>query len=490
MRSNFFIFLSTLLCSFAPGYLSAQTTSEIWLGGTNETPGRPVTGNYITQFTADSVKTQATTLKMNFADAMEVVTDSSGQVLFYSNGCHIASADGDTLLNGAGLNPGNIADWVCPEIGYTSTKGLLALQLPENQHIYYLFHLGQRYEPELKLSYGPFYYTVIDMSLNNGKGAVISKNNVLLDGKLEPFSAVRHGNGRDWWFVVPEYGTNRYFKILFDKTGIAAVNEQTAGPTLACKRTGATAFSLNGMKFGRSQSCKAVVFDFDRCSGLFSNPVDLPLPANATGVYGIAFTPEANKVLITNQLAILEADLNSTAPVLDTLVSTGPLLGYSLGHMQYDQFGRLIISNDAREKFNHVIRDYDGNAANFNFHLNNLAFGKFNVRTLPNHPDFQLYDLPGSVCDTLSYTSSAEIPLPTDFTVSPNPASDVVFVEYKNLQNGYLVVTNSLGEKVTAFRLQDEGFLQLNIQSWAKGVYFFQVSNGKGGLLCRRVIVL
>jgi hypothetical protein len=67
--------------------------------------------------------------------------------------------------------------------------------------------MGVRYNPEKKLTYGPFYYSIIDMEMDGGNGAVLSSNNILSDGHLEPFTAVRHGNGRDWWLVFPEYGT-------------------------------------------------------------------------------------------------------------------------------------------------------------------------------------------------------------------------------------------------------------------------------------------
>jgi hypothetical protein len=36
--------------------------------------------------------------------------DSLGNILFYTNGCYVANVQGDTMANGAGLNPGEMAD--------------------------------------------------------------------------------------------------------------------------------------------------------------------------------------------------------------------------------------------------------------------------------------------------------------------------------------------------------------------------------------------
>ena len=52
------------------------------------------------------------------------------------------------------------------------------------------------------------------------------------------------------------------------------------------------------------------------------------------------------------------------------------------------------------------------------------------VRTLPNFPNFRLYDLQGSICDTLgidgsTYAGQAPAPVP-DMQISPNPFDAVL----------------------------------------------------------------
>ena len=68
---------------------------------------------------------------------------------------------------------------------------------PSNPQRYFLFHL------EMAAQNQGLYYSIVDLSYNNGLGKVISKNNKLLSGNMaDGVSAVKHGNGRDWWIIA------------------------------------------------------------------------------------------------------------------------------------------------------------------------------------------------------------------------------------------------------------------------------------------------
>ena len=488
---NTYTFIAVVFNILLFSSLSAQVKSNVWLGGINEFPGQPNFGNYVLKFVDGNINVISKDLKMNFESTMAVGVDSLGEILFYTNGCHIATADGDTMPNGAGLNPGDMADWTCPDAGYASQKGALALPLPGSSSAFYLFHLGISYETEKRLTYGPFYYSVIDMALNGGKGAVISKNNVLIsNNNLEPFSAVRHGNGRDWWLVLPQYGTNKYHKILFSPAGIASVGDQIIGDSLACRYIGSTAFSLQGNRFGRYQNCKLEVLDFDRCAGVFSNPLLLPLPKHTFGGGGIAFSSDGNKVIATTQSAILEADLTAATPQLDTIVKSPVLYGISLGSMQYDPRGKLLISNMGRERYYHIIDNPDGNVDNFGINVKGAELGKFSVRTLPNFPNFGLYNLSNSICDSLGISSLTEKVNQGNMRVYPNPATNNLHIETTHISEGRITVYNSLGAIMLE---QEDSFAQtltIPVQGWPTGNYFLCIRTNKGTVHFSRVILL
>lgn len=211
---------------------------EWWPLGVNEYSGTTGYGNAWLRFINGKPVVQPAALNMNFEASAAVAADGAGKLLFYSNGCEIRTADGELMPNGEGLNPGELHDWVCGVTGYTAPRNMTALPWPGHPSRWVLLHLGGAYHPSHKMLYGPLYLTVIDMAANGGKGAVVSKNEVIATGNLEPFSIVRHGNGRNWWVVTPEYHTNRYQIRLLSPQGLGAPVVQSIGPVIGCRRIG------------------------------------------------------------------------------------------------------------------------------------------------------------------------------------------------------------------------------------------------------------
>jgi hypothetical protein len=414
------------------GFFCAAAAQSVWVGGSNEFPDTvPGYGNMLIGFESGAVKASPASLRMNFEGAA-AAADSFGQLLFYTNGCYVADAQGDTMAGGEGLNPGEMADWSCPTAGYLSPKGAMVLAWPGRSKVYCLLHMGVRYDAARKITYGPLYYSVIDLNKNNGQGEVVSKNQVLLDGDLEPFTAVRHGNGRDWWVVVPEYPSNRYHCFLISPAGIAAASVQAIGPAMSCKRIGSSAFSLNGLRYGRQQNCRTVVMDFDRCAGIFSGPVEITTPSYTFGGGGIGFSPDGSRVFTTSQLTVLEADMTQLAPRFDTLIFTYNYWqwGTSMGLMQQGPDHNLYISNMGREKYISRVTfgQADGSDAQFEFKA--LPLPRFSVRTAPNDPNYRLGDLHASPCDTLGINPTAEAAAQgwQRVALAPNPARAEVFL--------------------------------------------------------------
>jgi hypothetical protein len=412
---------------------------------------------------------------MNFENTMAVMPDSIGNILFYTNGCYVASSLGDTMENGAGLNPGEMANWTCPTSGYAAPLGAMALPLPGSKHLYYLFHMGVRYNPERKLSYGPFYYSIIDMELNGGKGAVISKNNIVIDGNLEPFVSVRHGNGRDWWLVFPEYSTNRYYKILFSTQGLQKIDNQTIGESLSCRYIGSSAFSTNGMRYARQQHCGIVIMDFDRCSGQFSNERFIKMPFNAIFGGGVAFAKDGDKLLISTQLSIQEVDLSLPVPVLDTVVASTNIAGASLLLMQYAPNGKIYLSNLGRTQAYHVINT--PNEPIIGFQQRGLPVSNYVVRTLPNYPNYRLYDISGSICDTLGIDPPLATKSPSfrQLEIWPNPTQGQLILHSES-QIEEIMIFDALGKNLIHLWPEKTNVqFDMDVTQLPVGIYFIIV---------------
>ena len=69
------------------------------------------------------------------------------------------------------------------------------------------------------------YYSIVDMSLNSGLGAVILRDSLIIDGLLsEKMCAIMHANGYDWWILFHNINftdsSNVFYRMLFDSSGI------------------------------------------------------------------------------------------------------------------------------------------------------------------------------------------------------------------------------------------------------------------------------
>ena len=139
------------------------------------------------------------------------ICDDSGQVQFFSNGFYLFDRFGDSIESGSGFHPPKLTAFY----DGVSNSSQAALILPKSNGLYYYFYYSMS---DSAYSHNqPFdllYYSVVDMNANNGRGKVISKNKILLQGQpLSPYglTACRHANGRDWWLVMPQFHINAYF---------------------------------------------------------------------------------------------------------------------------------------------------------------------------------------------------------------------------------------------------------------------------------------
>ena len=103
-------------------------------------------------------------------------SDNNGNLLMSSNGIWIANAAGDTMMNGSGLNPSPFtSNW--PN-GIPFSLINLFLPMPGDSSKFVLFH--KTLYGTLTPANSGFYYSLINITLNNGLGAVINKNDTLL----------------------------------------------------------------------------------------------------------------------------------------------------------------------------------------------------------------------------------------------------------------------------------------------------------------------
>jgi hypothetical protein len=141
------------------------------------------------------------------------VSDSTGQLLFYSDGLIIYNRNHLIMQNGNNLNGAN-SNW---------SRTCIAVKDLANQIRYYIFTTNL--DPLVPTNNG-LYYSIIDMSLDNGLGGVVEgEKNVLLplgSGIINSITATHHRNNQDVWLIgiKRENDTIFYYSYLIDKSGV------------------------------------------------------------------------------------------------------------------------------------------------------------------------------------------------------------------------------------------------------------------------------
>jgi len=486
-------FVLSILC----WTLQAQLSDRLWLGGYNEFPGVPGNGNFSLWFDENGPKVQQTPLAFNFESTMAVAAAPNGQILFYSNGCEVANRLHQVMPNGGGLNPGDIGEQVCPWKGYIVPQGAMALPMPGDSTRFMLLHIGATYEPERKLRLGPLYYSTIDMSLENGLGDVATKNNVLLNEDLGNFNVIRHGNGRDWWIVAPAFDNLKWYVFLLSPQGIQPMPPQTVSMGgLRCEHHGQTAVSPDGSRLASWGDCKMTVFNFDRCSGTFGTVLELAvLPRHWFAGGGAAFSPSGRYLYATDHNVLLRADLEASMPQLDTMrfsygAGNYTVPGNTFHYLVNGPYDILYGNFPSRAKYFHALKNPEGAGINdINFVPQSVALPVTNVRTLPHFPNFRLYDLQGSPCDTLGIDGSSvstQAPTSSPFMrLSPNPTGEVLYVQLQgntgfsptNTSNVWIMDATGRVMIQQEVIFKDHG-VPIDVRLLPPGLYYFSLRAG------------
>ena len=117
-----------------------------------------------------------TNTNMNAGEGCSVISNSSGDLLFYTNGESVWDRNHQTMPNGMGILGND-----------NSTQAALIIPLPKSDSLYYIFTTESSGQP------GGFRYSVVDMTLNGGLGDVItgSKNTLLITPVTEQVAATK-----------------------------------------------------------------------------------------------------------------------------------------------------------------------------------------------------------------------------------------------------------------------------------------------------------
>jgi hypothetical protein len=485
--------LLLLLIIFSVSAFSQGHNHNFLLGYSTGTDINVVSTRAWLQFDQNNFSIVPDSFQIAFLSAQGNISDANGNLLLVSNGCWIMNSAGDTMMNGSGLNPGAYTNTWCNTIGaipYPHSN--IILPWPGDTSLYILFHQTGNYNINNSSS-SELYYSIIDMTLDNGMGGVIQKNIIAFQDTLNPgMAATKHANGRDWWVIVLKENTDSIYKILVTPQGISSVTTQSLGFPPHTLYNGQPQFSPDGKKFAYrwySGQWGAVdnwvrLFDFDRCSGMFSNGVSIDFFEINPGL-GLSFSPNSKYLYVSTLDKIFQINTDTsdvqaslqTIAINDGYYSPQPPFQTDFWVMYLAANSKIYISSGNGVIDLHYINypDSGGVACDVQQHAFHLPCysGRGNVY----HPNYYLG------CDTtLGCTPCYYIPNVTEngghdfkFIIYPNPSSGNFNIIYLLPQNkeGKLEVFDMIGKVVYKMKLPQWSTLQsISLPSYiSNGLY-------------------
>lgn len=459
--------------------LAQQGLNNLWLGGF-DSDGPPPFGGVDLDFQSGSMVISTMSRAIGFGRTSANITDASGELLFSTNGAFLSDRNGDTLMSGTGLNPSTYTSSYME--GLHISQACLILPKPEAIGVYYLFH--GTVDDQVMSTANYLYLTTVDMSLDGGLGGVVTKNQVLISDALNvgKITAVRHANGRDWWVFCHKVNTNMFYRLLITPYGVSVAGTQSIG-IIRPRDVGQVCFSPDGSKFAYywgqfNQDLE--VFDFDRCVGLFSNPVHI-LIDDYNQMGGVAFSPNSRYLYVSSvedvyQFDAEAADIEGSMVQIahwDSTYSPFPPFATLFDIAQLAPDGKVYIATGNSTDKLHVIHNPDEPGLACNMEQHGISLPRYFSNSLPNHPNYHLGPVDGTICDSLGITVGLdERALQAAVQAYPNPSTGAFVLNYpEQPEAGELEVRDLSGRLVLRERIPPWSQMHRVALQQAAGMY-------------------
>lgn len=434
------------------------------------------------------------------------ICDSMGALQFYADTymplaiAYVWNANHDTLLNSDSI----ISDGVYNELQIVPFSG--------NNDKYYLIYTGW------PVYYDGIYYSVIDMNLDQGLGAVVIKNIQIDSNRIaDCLQAVKHANGRDWWLISKLSSTNytQHNRFL-----VYLITPDNISPEITFDFNDATDLDFQKIIFNPDNTKVMVInvrgymceYDFDRCTGIVNNP-RLIYPEITTVPYNRllwegSYSPDGNIFYITTarwtgvaESYLIQYDLNSidipnSADTIDmTYAPIGP------GAVRLAPDGKIYYSRAyesphlnsfpyADSMYNYINMNLSvinnpnsiGVACDFqpfSFYLG----GKRTYYGLPNNPNYDLGPVIGSVCDSL--LNSVQVFNKSEHLIEVYPTP----IRNGNLAISYPIVRSDSeleiidmeGNVLVKYQLpKNSSYMHLDLPTISSGIYLARMISMSG----------
>lgn len=276
--------ITALLCIVFPILLQGQGETSNWYFGN----GAGI------RFSNDGTVNATEGGQLNTFEGCATISDSAGNLLFYTDGILVYNEDHDIMENGRYLYGDS-----------SSTQSAIIVPKPEDSNLFYIFTvdttIGEN-DPDRGLN-----YSVVDISFNNGKGKVIQKNVSLLADCSEKIAAViKDCSDQSIWIMTlassngrtGPFNTFHAYEVSTNGVNSTAIKSTIQDLAIEDPR-GYLKISADGTKLASANASSGLfLYDFDAQTGIVSNQKKLSIKGGAQAAYGIEFSPNGRYLYV------------------------------------------------------------------------------------------------------------------------------------------------------------------------------------------------
>lgn len=213
------------------------------------------------------------------------ISNSQGNLLFYTDGTYVFNSQHDTMPNGIGLFGSS-----------SSTQSAIIVPKPGDISKFYVITAAIN-------QYVGLNYSLVDMNLEGGLGDIDTseKNIPLLTNTRENIAAVKHANGVDYWVLTHKYESDTMAAFKISSSGVNTTPVYTATGDSLMAYVGSLKGSPNGKLlvlangYGNSGLDELKIMEFNNSTGEITNSTFIGSTL-LVGAYGTEFSTN-NKVL-------------------------------------------------------------------------------------------------------------------------------------------------------------------------------------------------
>nr|WP_299384373.1 T9SS type B sorting domain-containing protein [Allomuricauda sp.] len=262
-------------------------------------------------FNNDGSVTALTDSRISTFEGCTSISDGIGNLLLYTDGITVYDRTHSIMQNGTALygDP-------------SSTQSAIVVQKPQDPNILYIFTVDTSTaedDPDRGLN-----YSVVDLTLNGGNGAITQKNVNLLSDCSEKITAViKDCSDESIWVVTLGHENpggeffNTYHAFEVSTAGVNTTAVKSTFNTLdILDPRGYLKFSADGKKLASANMAFGLyLYDFDTTTGVVTNQELVQVTAPNKVPYGLEFSPNQRFLYVhtsNNQSAIEETGHSSS----------------------------------------------------------------------------------------------------------------------------------------------------------------------------------